>query len=138
VQIFVTIRGISICISKGESLTTELEKTISDLERQREAIDRAISALREITGTARTTAKRSSAASPKKRAKRRITPEGKARIAEAQRQRWAAKRAAEVASKSAAASTAKKTARGKKAAKKTARARAVAPAPTKAAAAIAG
>jgi hypothetical protein len=129
-------------VSKGESLTTELEKTISDLERQREAIDRAISALREITGTARTTTKRSSIASLnlKKRGKRRITPEGKARIAEAQRQRWAAKRAAEAqaASKRAAASTPKKQSRGKKAAKKKAGAKAAAPAPTKVAAAIAG
>jgi hypothetical protein len=104
-------------VSKGQSLTTEIEKTISDFERQREAIDRAISALREITGTAPSAARRT--ASQKKGVKRGPSPEGRARIAEAQRQRWAAKHAAErrAASKKASTSAgmAKKQPKGKKA-----------------------
>ena len=73
---------------------TDVQQIISDLERQRAAIERAIAALREITGSAVPTAK-PPAAGVAKKAGRTISPEGKARIAEAQRKRWAAKRKAE-------------------------------------------
>lgn len=122
-------------------MTTDIEKTITDLERQRGAIDRAISALREITGFAPNTAERAPAAL-KKEANRGISPEGKARIAEAQRKRWAAKRKAEATLASEAASSREKQSRGKKAAKKKAAkkkaaAKAAGPEPTKVAAATA-
>jgi hypothetical protein len=77
--------------------------------------DRAIAALREITGPA-ATVKRSPAV---KKAARHISPAGKARIAEAQRQRWAAKRRAEAPhvrkKATAAAGTVTKKFRGKQA-----------------------
>jgi hypothetical protein len=71
----------------------DIEGIISELEQQREAIDRAITALREITsgGTRQATPTRA-AASPQRK-KRRLSPEGRERIAEALRKRWAAKRA---------------------------------------------
>jgi hypothetical protein len=118
---FATIRDIHSIGVEGESLTADIEKTISDLERQREVIDRALSALREITGSAHTVAKRSPAASVKKGAKRRISPEGRARIAEAQRQRWAAKHAAEASPASKKAGTGSGMSRKQPKAKKAAR-----------------
>jgi hypothetical protein len=94
----------------------DIQSIISDLERQRQAIDRAIAALRDVSGPQGIVAKRSTPVTGKKAARRRgISPEGKARIAEAQRQRWAAKRAAEQA---AAKKTAAKKAAGKKTAAK--------------------
>jgi hypothetical protein len=118
---------------------TDVQQIITDLERQRAAIERAIAALREITGSAAPTAKPPSAGAAKKAA-RSISPEGKARIAEAQRKRWAAKRKAEAppVAKSAGASTSRKQARGKKGTKKKAAAKGAAPTATKAAAPIAG
>jgi len=73
-----------------------IEDVISRLEKQREAIDRALAALRDIG--------RGQGSAPKKRGrpkgsvnKKRRGPsaEGRKRIAEAQRARWAAKKAAE-------------------------------------------
>jgi hypothetical protein len=71
---------------------------IARLESQKAAIERALSALREIGGpvlesaaapvTAKIPAKR------KAKRKTRITPEGRARLAEAMRARWVAKKAA--------------------------------------------
>ena len=71
----------------------DIDSIISDLEQQRSAIDRAISALREVTGTH--TASSVTGAAPRDGAatkKRTITPAGRKRIAEAMRRRWAAKR----------------------------------------------
>ena len=73
-----------------------VEQIISELEQQREAIERAISALRQVEGTPAT-------GGPLKRRGRppgqkgHMSPEGRARIAEATRKRWADKRAAEAA-----------------------------------------
>ena len=76
----------------------DVEKVISQLERQRSAIDRAISALREITG--------SPATGPvhgiTQRKKRHLSSEGRRRIIEATKRRWAAKRTAQAAPKRAA------------------------------------
>ena len=71
----------------------DIDSIISDLEQQRSAIDRAISALREVTGTH--TASSVTASAPRDGAatkKRTITPAGRKRSAEAMRRRWAAKR----------------------------------------------
>ena len=69
----------------------DVESVISKLEKQRSAIDRAISALREITGTP--------AIGPdvaeSKTKKRHLSPEGRKRIIEATKRRWAAKRTAQ-------------------------------------------
>jgi hypothetical protein len=71
----------------------DIESIISELEQQRSAIDRAILALREVTGTRPPGA---ATASPPREAvagkKRTITPAGRKKIAEAMRRRWAEKR----------------------------------------------
>jgi hypothetical protein len=66
---------------------------ISELERERSAIDRAISALREVTGQPGTSEPIRQAASAVTK-KRQLSPEGRKRIIEATKKRWAAKRAA--------------------------------------------
>ncbi len=81
-----------------------VENVISQLERQRSAIDRAISALREATGVSPSAKVASSSVNGRPR-KRRLSPEGRRRIIEATKRRWAAKRAQDTgaASKRAAA-----------------------------------
>ncbi len=69
----------------------DVENVISKLEKQRSVIDRAISALREITGSP---AKGPDVAESNTK-KRRLSPEGRKRIIEATKRRWAAKRAAQ-------------------------------------------
>ena len=74
----------------------EIGKIISQLEHQRASIERAIAALREIDNPSQAEALTPPAASKKATRKRQISPEGRKRIAEATRQRWAAKKAAAV------------------------------------------
>ena len=78
----------------------DLKGIILQLEHQRSAIDRALSALKEATGLPET---KPSTRSNNGRAQRksRITPEGRRRLSEALKRRWAAKRALEAASKRA-------------------------------------
>ena len=81
-----------------------VENAISQLEKQRSAIDRALSALREVTGAA--AASSAGNGIPQgKRKKRHLSPEGRQRIIEAIRRRWAAQRAGQPASKKAAGSS---------------------------------
>jgi len=70
---------------------TDIGNIIAQLEQERTAIDRALSALREIGGA------RASAPIGRKGRRRRgrLSAEGRQRIAEAARKRWALKRAAE-------------------------------------------
>ena len=69
----------------------DVENLISKLETQRSVIDRAISALREITGSPTT----GPDVAESKTKKRHLSPEGRRRIIEATKRRWAAKRAAQ-------------------------------------------
>jgi hypothetical protein len=92
----------------------DIANIISQLEHQKAAIERAISALREIEGPSQIGA---STASGKTSQKRHISPEGRKRIAEALRRRWAAKRAAKA---SGTAATSKKVGPKAKGSKKTA------------------
>ncbi len=69
----------------------DTENVISRLEKQRSAIDRAILALREIAGLS---VPDGHAVSQSKSRKRHLSPEGRRRIIEATKKRWAAKRAA--------------------------------------------
>jgi hypothetical protein len=74
----------------------DINRIISELERQRVAIERAISALRDVstpiaTAQAPASAKKRTAAPAKK--KRQLSPEGRQRIIDATKRRWAAKRA---------------------------------------------
>jgi hypothetical protein len=93
----------------------DIDTVISELEQQRTAIDRAISALRQVAQPDHST--NGADSQPKAGAKvtrRRLSAAGRRRIAEAARRRWAEIRAA----KSALATEPKKSARKKTAAKK--------------------
>ncbi len=68
-----------------------VENVISQLETQRSAIDRAISALREVAEKS-PLAKATSPSSNGQPRKRHLSPEGRRRIIEATKRRWAAKR----------------------------------------------
>jgi hypothetical protein len=76
-------------------MTNGLKEVIKGLEKQKTAIERALAALREVDGTVAESAP--VAAAPRRgRAKRKggMTPEGRKRLSEALKKRWAAKRAA--------------------------------------------
>ena len=72
----------------------DVENVISQLEHQRSAIDRALSALREITGSAATRVD-GHRISQSKTKKRHLSPEGRRRIIAATKRRWAANRTAQ-------------------------------------------
>ncbi len=84
----------------------DLDGIISNLERQREAIDKALEALREVSGTAPAPATKR--ATKKRAAKKRggLTAEGRARLSENMRKRWAAKRSGSRSRKGAKRKTA--------------------------------
>ena len=67
----------------------DIENVISRLEKQRSAIDRALLALREISGPNTANAQPVSQSTSRKR---RLSPEGRRRIIEATKRRWAAKK----------------------------------------------
>jgi hypothetical protein len=104
-------------------MTESIKGIIAQLEHLKAAIDRALVALREIDGgdVAATTAakktpakKNAAAAAPivKKSASRKgtISPEGRQKLADAMKKRWAIKRAGSAAKTGARKSTAKKKA----------------------------
>ena len=68
-----------------------VENVISQLETQRSAIDRALSALREVAGKS---ALATMPGNDGQRRKRHLSPEGRRRIVEATKKRWAAARRA--------------------------------------------
>jgi hypothetical protein len=72
---------------------TDVRQIISELELKKAAIDRAISALRSIDMPVPES--ESAAAALSKNARAGISRNGRERLAEAMRQRWAAKRAAQ-------------------------------------------
>jgi hypothetical protein len=104
----------------GKTMTNSVNEVIKKLEQQRAGIDRALAALRDLEEPGAVTA--SSAASPAspapvrgRAAKRKggMTPEGRRRLSEALRARWAAKKAGTpVAASSAAAAPAKAKRKG--------------------------
>lgn len=74
----------------------DIAKMVSQLERQKTAIEKAILALREGSGLGIEESKTTRAGRSKTvKVKRHLSPEGRKRIAEAARRRWAAKRVAE-------------------------------------------
>ena len=85
---------------------TDIGTMISQLERQRSAIDRAISALRDVDAGKLQTASAARVAS--RPVKNRLSEEGRRRIAEATRKRWALRRAAQASQSGAATASAKK------------------------------
>lgn len=73
-------------------MTNGLNEVIEQLEQQKTAIDRALAALREVGGGTSTAAP--SVGRPGKAARKGgMTPEGRRRLSEALKKRWAAKRA---------------------------------------------
>lgn len=91
----------------------DIAKAISELERQRATIDHAIAALREVEALAPAAHASSSGPSKpeKKTVRRRMSAEGRKRISEAAKKRWAEKRAAEAAPSAKKGPSTKKTAR---------------------------
>ena len=78
-----------------------LNDVIARLEEQKTGIERALSALRQIEGSG-VQSREEKPPAPRKaqtKRKRRITPEGRKRLAEAMKRRWAVKRAAVQAKK---------------------------------------
>jgi hypothetical protein len=69
----------------------DVENVISQLEKQRSAIERALSALREITGSPAIGADGRRRTQSKTK-KRQLSPEGRRRIIAATKRRWAAER----------------------------------------------
>ena len=95
----------------------EIASVISQLEKQRDAIERALAALREIEGTGQPAIKRGRPAQKTPGGKRVMSAEGRARIGAATRKRWAEKRAEETAAERTKAPARKKrrlTAAGRK------------------------
>lgn len=73
----------------------DLQRIISELEQQKEAIQRALDALREIAGQGQPeTASGRRRGRPPAKKQSRMTEEGRQRLRESMKQRWAAKRAA--------------------------------------------
>lgn len=75
----------------------DIQKIVSELERERDRIGKAIAALVESASSSLTTLKSGRAgktAALGKRKKRRggLTPEGRKRLSEAMKKRWAARR----------------------------------------------
>lgn len=76
-------------------MTNGLNEVIEKLEQQREAIERALTALRDVGGSAGASGATTSAGRrPGPVRKGGMTPDGRRRLSEALKKRWAAKRAA--------------------------------------------
>ncbi len=79
----------------------EVENIIAQLEKQLDSIQRALSALREVSGSTAavqpTGVKRGRPPLKRRGGKRNMTAEARKRMSEGQRRRWAEKRAAEAA-----------------------------------------
>jgi hypothetical protein len=79
-------------------MTNSLKEIVKNLEQQRTAIDRALAALHEIDGTGLESVKAATPAAPATAGPRKavrkggMTPEGRRRLSEALKARWAAKR----------------------------------------------
>ena len=86
-------------VQRGEKMANSLNEVIKKLEQQRAGIERALAALRDIEGTGLETAAPASAPRGRRKAKRKggMTPEGRRRLSEALKARWAAKKASAAA-----------------------------------------
>lgn len=91
----------------------ELDGIIAQLEQRRAALDRALSALHQVGGSASSSSGAPAQPEAAVTKKGGVTPAGRRRIAEASRMRWAQKRAAqaeaELAEKNAAAAQKRRT-----------------------------
>jgi hypothetical protein len=91
-------------------MANSLNEVIKKLEQQRIGIERALAALREIEGPAATAAAPSPALGRPRKGRRKggMTPEGRRRLSEALKARWAAKKASSSVSAAAAPAKAKR------------------------------
>ena len=94
-------RNAAICGESEILYCMNLDEVISTLRAERDRIDAALQALTGEATTAIAPAKKKPGRPPKpttaplaKKKKRKLTPEGRARIAEAVRRRWAAQKKA--------------------------------------------
>src|SRR5580658_513936 len=96
----------------GRNMANSLNEVIKKLEQQRIGIERALAALREIEGPGLGTTAPAAASAPRgrRKAKRKggMTPEGRRRLSEALKARWAARKAGSVAPASAPAKAKRK------------------------------
>jgi hypothetical protein len=81
-------------VAKRKELTLDIQKIVSELEREKDRISRAIAALVESASSSTTKSQSGRArktAAPGKKTKRRggITPAGRRRLSEAMKKRWA-------------------------------------------------
>ena len=80
----------------------DLQNIIVELEQQKEAIERALAALRDVAEPAQTgTATKKRRGRPPATKQSRMSEEGRQRLRDSMKQRWAAKRAAKRTSKRA-------------------------------------
>jgi len=90
-------------------MANSLNEVIKKLEQQRTGIERALAALREIEGPAAMPAAAPALGRPRKaRRKGGMTPEGRKRLSEALKARWAAKKAGSSVSAASAPAKAKR------------------------------
>jgi hypothetical protein len=93
-------------------MANSLNDVIKKLEQQRIGIERALTALRDIEGPGSETMAPAAAAAPRgrRKAKRKggMTPEGRRRLSEALKARWAAKKAGPAVSAAAPAKAKRK------------------------------
>jgi hypothetical protein len=87
-----------------------IKEIIDSLERQKTAIENALSALRAIEETGQQSTSTSTRRRGPAKRKGGMTPEGRRRLAEAMKRRWAAKRAASQVRKTSAKRPGKKAA----------------------------
>lgn len=87
--------NLYLYVDRNEKMANSLNEVIRKLEQQRIGIERALAALREIEGPAGSApATAPGPGRPRKaRRKGRMTPEGRRRLSEALKARWAAKKA---------------------------------------------
>ena len=86
---------------------SDIAAVISQLETQREAIQRALEALRGISGSSSLSSAKGKAPRSRSR-KRHLSPEGRARIIAATKKRWAAQKAAQGRNAKAGTATVKR------------------------------
>jgi hypothetical protein len=71
---------------------TDLSRIVQDLEQQRDAIDKALTALRDVGGAKAATTSSTKAVGPPR--KRQMSEAGRKAIGDAARRRWAAQKSA--------------------------------------------
>jgi len=101
-----SLKSFKSMMSQRGRMAGNLSDVIKKLEQQRTAIENALSALRELDGPGFEPAAAPARRGRPPKRKGGMTPEGRKRLSEALRARWAAKRAGSAAKPAAAAKSA--------------------------------